>query len=580
MKPTALFVALGILALVAGCATQAPEPEVVEAQAQPAPEPVEPAPEPVKERPFAPDTLYSLMVAELAGHQQRFDIALSNYVQQAYETRDLGVVARAARIARFMEEHRAALEMSVLWVELEPGNNEARVLAASELAEAGRLNEAFAHAEYLLAKGNPLLLQTVAAFAGKGTDIEREQLLAGLQALEASHADQQPLWMALALTYQQQGQFEPALAAVAKAVALEPDSNQAQALQARLRYQSGDQVGALRQMAVLVDTSPEDQRLRLQYARLLASTDLEKAAEQFEVLLADHPGDVDLQLSLGLIRFEQQRFDEAEVLFAELLDVERRRSTAHYYLARIAQEQRDYQSALNHYLKVEIGPDFMPALVQTLEILVAAGELEPAHTRMEAVRAKVPQTHERLYALEAEILAKYGHLDAAEQVLTQGLTQLPESTQLLYSRALVNERRDMIDLAERDLRRVIRFEPNNATALNALGYTLADRTERYQEAYELIKQAHLLKPDDAAIIDSLGWVQYRLGNYAEAILRLREALKLYPDPEIAAHLGEVLWVTGQQQEALEVWQAGIELNPRNSIIPNAMKRLGAEPADE
>ncbi|MBB3170139.1 tetratricopeptide repeat protein [Simiduia aestuariiviva] len=575
MKLPSLMITLLLVAHLIGCAGQ-PKDDSVTPEAVVAERP-QPVPMPVKDRPFTADTLYSLMVAELAGNQERFDIALANYVQQAIETRDLGVVARAARIARFLEVHRAAMEMSVLWVELEPDNNEARVLAASELAEAGRLNEAFVHAQYLLEQGNPLLLQTVAAYAGKGTDIAREQLLAGLLELRQAHGESQPLWMALALVYQQQAQLEDALAAVERAVSLEPENRQALALQARLRYQSGDQVGALRQMASLVDESPEDQRLRLQYARLLAATDLDRAADQFELLLADHPGDVDLLLSLALIRYEQQRYDAAQTLFTELLAAERRRSAAHYYLARIAQLQSDYQTALNHYLKVELGPDFMPALVQTLEILVAAKELDAAHARMAAVREKVPQQSERLYALEAEILAKYGHLDPAEAVLTQGLVQAPDSTQLLYSRALVNERRDMLELSERDLRRVIRFEPNNATALNALGYTLADRTDRYEEAYELIRQAHMLKPDDAAIVDSLGWVHYRLGNYAEALLRLREALKLYPDPEIASHLGEVLWVTGQQSEALEVWQKGISLDPQSDIIPAAMKRLGVQP---
>ena len=560
LLPIATLLTATALAGLTGCSnlqSEAPKQEPLVADITP-----EPVAEPVKDRPFTPETLYSLMVAELAGNQERFDIALANYVQQAYQTRDVGVVARAARIARFLEVHRAALDMSLLWV---------------ELSEAGRLNEAFGHARFLLDQGNPLLLQTVAAYASKGTDIEQEQLQKGLEALKAEHATSQPLWMALALVYQQQERLAQAGEAVEQAIALDPQHTQAQALQARLRYQSGDQVGALRQMASLVDKSPDDQRLRLQYARLLASTNLEKAADQFEVLLADNPNDPDLQLSLALIRFEQEKFTAAQQQFEQLTDVDNRRSTAHYYLARIAQSQANYQAALNHYLKVELGPDFMPALVQTLEILVAAGELEPAHTRMEAVREKVPQQAERLFALEAEIYAKYDHLDSSESLLTQGLKAFPESTRLLYSRAMVNERRDKLDLTERDLRTVIRYEPNNAAALNALGFTLADRTERYEEAFTLIQQAHMLKPDDAAIVDSLGWVHYRLGNYSEALLRLREALKLYPDPEIAAHLGEVLWVTGRQAEALDVWQAGVKLDPQSEIIPDAMRRLGANP---
>ncbi|MDN3638398.1 tetratricopeptide repeat protein [Simiduia curdlanivorans] len=575
---TRLFIVAILFAALAGCASFDGPPAAVDAEQESvelSAELVEPEAVAPIERAFEPDTFYALLVAEMAGSRERFDIALGNYVQQAHKTRDPGVIARATRIARFLENRSAALEMSVLWVEVEPTNNEARVLAASELSEAGRLSEAFTHADYLAAQGNPMLLQTVAAYASKGTDIEREQLIEGLEALKPQYPEAVELWMALALAYQQQGLMDEATGAVKKAVKLDPEHFQAQALQARIRFQQGDQVGAIRQMAALVDTNPDDNRIRLQYARMLAGTDMVKAADQFEVLVQDNPHDADLLLSLALIRFEQKNFEQAQPLFEQLTDIESRRSTAYYYLARIAQQQGDFNDALNNYLKVELGPDFMPALVQTLEILVAAGELKPANARMQAVRKTVPQQVERLFALEAEVYGKYDHLDAAEQILSQGLAEVPDSTRLLFSRAMINERRNMLDLAELDFRKVIRYEPNNAMALNALGYTLADRTERYDEAYELIVQAHSLKPDDAAIIDSLGWVSYRMGNYTEALLRLQEAFSLFPDPEIAAHLGEVLWVTGDRAAALKVWREGVELNPSSELIPKVMKRLGA-----
>ncbi|BFM10290.1 proteolytic complex protein LbcA [Simiduia litorea] len=575
---TRLSIVAILLAALVGCAGLEKQPSVAETEQEldeAGVDVVEPEIAAPIARAFEPDTFYALLVAEMAGSRERFDIALGNYVQQAHKTRDPGVIARATRIARFLENRSAALEMSVLWVEVEPENNEARVLAASELSEAGRLSEAFTHADYLAAQGNPMLLQTVAAYASKGTDIEREQLIVGLETLKPQYPDAVELWMALALAYQQQGLMDQAVAAVKKAVKLDPEHFQAQALQARIRFQQGDQVGAIRQMAALVDTNPGDNRIRLQYARMLAGTDMVKAADQFEVLVQDNPHDADLLLSLALIRFEQKNFEPAKALFEQLTDIESRRSTAYYYLARIAQQQGDFNDALNNYLKVELGPDFMPALVQTLEILVAAGELKPANARMQAVRKTVPQQVERLFALEAEVYGKYDHLEAAEQILSQGLAVVPDSTRLLFSRAMINERRNMLDLAELDFRKVIRYEPNNAMALNALGYTLADRTDRFDEAYELIVQAHTLKPDDAAIIDSLGWVSYRMGNYTEALLRLKEAYTLFPDPEIAAHLGEVLWVTGDRAAALDVWREGIELNPNSDLIPAVMQRLGA-----
>ncbi len=141
---------------------------------------------------------------------------------------------------------------------------------------------------------------------------------------------------------------------------------------------------------------------------------------------------------------------------------------------------------------------------------------------------------------------------------------------------MINEDRDFLELAEEDLRQVLKYQPNNANALNALGYTLADRTDRFEEAYDLITQALNIEPSNPAILDSMGWVQYRLGNYEEAELRLREALKAFPDDEIAAHLGEVLWVTGETEQAEIIWQQGLEINPDSKIIPNVMQRLKDE----
>ncbi len=552
-----------------------PTPEVAEDLAA-TPEP-EPAPPPPPARPFPVETLYSLLVAEVAGSRGRYDIALGNYVQEAHRTRDPGVAARAARIGRYLNAHQAALSSALLWVEIEPDNTEALFIASSELAEAGRLLESFQLSEKLLELGSTSIFQSIAARAAQTTDTERETLLSDFERLIQSYPDDMQLLVGKAMLLQQQNKLPRALDAVQQALLIEDDNIPAAVLEARLLFAMNQPQGALDRLLTLLEQNPNNQRLRLQYARLLTSIDLDLALEQFQLLVQQSPNNPELLLSLGLVANERGEKEIAARAFAQLLATGEHQDSAHYYLGRIAESDEDLTRALEHYLQVQQGQDFLPSLARAVDLFVQLGRVEDAHTKMSEVRDQYSQESVRLYQIEAQALARHQYLDEAEAVITEALTFNPDSTDLLFTRATINEQRDMIDLAENDFRTIIRYQPNNATALNALGYTLADRTQRYEEALVLIQQALEIEPNNAAIIDSMGWVQFRLGNYEEAILRLREALKALPDPEIAAHLGEVLWTTGDKEQAQQIWSEGLELDPSSDIIPSTIKRLESGP---
>ncbi|WP_166990525.1 tetratricopeptide repeat protein [Pseudomaricurvus alkylphenolicus] len=558
--------------LLQGCVNQLlqsdmepPAPEVEVA--------AEPEPAAVPERSFPAETLYALLVAEMAGSRERYDIALGNYVQQAHMTRDPGVAARATRIARYLNARQAALNTSLLWVEISPEDLEARFIAATELAQSGRLLEALEQSNYLLENHSTPIYQSIAARAAKATDTQREQLVEQYQQLQQLHPGNTELLIGLGLLYQQQNQPELALEKAREALAINNELIPAAVLEAKLLSQLKKPEEAIKRLAELLASHPENTRLRLQYARLLASLDLAKAQQQFALLVEKSPNDPEMLFSLALISHERDQLEDAKELFERLTQFDKRRSSAHYYLGRISEKQQRWDDALNHYIQVEPGPDFMAALLQTTDILVRGNQAEAANKRLSAARERFPSQAERFYLLEAEVLSKHLHLNSAEKVLTEGLGQFPASIQLLYSRAMVNEQLDMMGALETDLRTILKYDPNNATALNALGYTLADRTDRYEEAYVLISQALQIKPDDPAIIDSMGWVQYRLGNYEEALLRLRQAMQAFPDHEIAAHLGEVLWITGQKEEARLVWEEGLKLKPGSRVIPEVIDRL-------
>lgn len=579
VKPA--FIALSA-SLLWGCATvqqeqveASGEPKAVEDAAAKVETAQEPVAKPLPTREFPIETLYSLLVAEVAGNRGRYDIELGNYIQEAHRTRDPAVTAHATRIARYLDANQATLNTAQLWVELEPDNPEALYILATELAENGQLLDAFKHSERLLQLDSTPIFQSIAARAGQATDTQRESLLANFDRLLNSQPGDLQLLVGKGLLLELEGNFPEALAQVQKALAIREDDVSAVILEAQLLFQLERPQEALTRLLATLEQNPGNRRLRLQYARLLANVDLEQARDQFEILVEQSPEDSQLLLSLALVYGQLGDQERARESFVQLLEMGEQTDSAHYYLGRMDAQAGDSEEALGHYQQVEEGSNFLPALSQTMDILIGRGDIEEAQARMSSVRSRFGSQTEQFYLMEAQTLARYQHLKAAEDVLTEALTLHPSNTELLYSRAMIHEQRDRVALAETDLRTIIRYQPNNAMALNALGYTLADRTDRYEEAYQLISQALNIEPNDPSIIDSMGWVHYRLGNYEEAVLRLREAMKAFPDHEIAAHLGEVLWVMGETEEARAIWSRGLELKPDSGIIPEVMQRLEA-----
>ncbi len=546
--------------------------------AQPAPVAAPPAVTRIEDRPFEADTLYALLVAEFAGERKRFDVMLNNYAQQATATRDPGVTARATRIARFLNAHGTSLDMALLWTELEPWEPEAHYSAAAELVHVNRLDDAFNHALKLLEAGEVTGFDVIGARALHGGDLSvTEQLIGRYQSVIPRYPDHVPLHVGLSFLAQHAGELHLALESARKALTMEPDNFQAAGQEARVLQQMGLTDQALTKLGQLVERHPENQRLRLQYARALLKTDLRAAQSQFEQMLLSNPDDEDLITTLGLVQFERGLLQDAAQSFGQLLESAERQSTARYYLGRIALAQHEQELAIEHFSEVAPGPDYLPAMAQISEIYAARGQRPQALDILKKQRRATPientAQREGLYLLEANLESTGGRYAAALTLLTQALAELPESSRLFYSRAILYGNLDRLAEAEQDLRTVLALAPDNAAALNALGYTLADRTDRLAEAADLITRAHALTPDDPAVIDSLGWLEYRRGNLDKALVNLRKAMEAMPDPEIAAHLGEVLWVSGKHDEARKVWKQGLALQPDAPIILETLKRF-------
>ena len=287
------------------------------------------------------------------------------------------------------------------------------------------------------------------------------------------------------------------------------------------------------------------------------------------------PDNADVVLSLGLMALESRRLVESKAYLTSVLSLNQRTSDAHYYLGRIADSQRDYETAIDHYSRVHSGEQQLDSQTRITELLALLGHVDQARFRLQRLRELNSGEDQQIHFLlvENKILRETGHHSEALDLLTSALEQYPDNVEILYARALAAEKLGQEDLFEQHLRTVLQIEPDNARALNALGYFLADRSRELDEAERYIRQAISIMPTDPAIIDSLGWLSYRQGNYAEALQLLRKAYQLLFDPEIAAHLGEVLWVSGDKKSATEVWNDALEQSPEDALLKGVIDRF-------
>jgi len=568
---------LAILLLITGCTTstivvdagEPGSPAVFEEAVT-----AEPPDEPTYDiRPFSSDSLYNLLVAEFAGLRNDVETSLEIYLQEARKTRDPGVVNRAIRIANFMNRPDSVVEMAELWADIEPENIEARGLAAYSLAREGRVLEAFPHAEYLLFRGDGEYFKSLAAYADNTTEEEQRRLIELFEDLESRSPNHPDLIFAIAMLQRQVGDIDQAIARTRQLQASGQSDESVSLLLAQLLHQSGDKTSALESLEKALEDNPDSKRLRLQYARLLSEKDLKLAREQMVLLVEKFPDDTNLVYSLGLINQEMGFQDDAIRIFTDLVQSNRKTGDAHFQLGRIAEMDGRQDDARRHYLQVRQGDNIAAAGSRLVKLITEREGLEAARLYLSRMRTDHPNLAVEFFQIESELLQKKNQLDSAYQVLSDSLESYPDNISLLYARSVVSAKREDMSATEKDLRAILSLDENNATALNALGYTLLNLSDRYDEAALLLHRANDLNPDDPAITDSLGWLYFRQGAYDKALEYLRRAFAVFPDPEVAAHLGEVLWTVGNRTEAETIWRQALQKDPDSSILLETMRRL-------
>lgn len=406
------------------------------------------------------------------------------------------------------------------------------------------------------------------------TEGSRELWLESLTPLTQHYSKNQALLFNVASLHQQQANYETALSITKQLLTLNKKYYPAWGLKSRLQSSMGNHSEALTTINQALEHFKQDKAFTLLKARLLIKNkNIPLARDAFQEIADTYPLDAQVLLPLALTHLELSEHNEAKAALQKLLNLHQMENEAHYYLGRIAQHRKEYEQALQHYQAMIAGREFLAAQNGIVQIYLAQDKIEPALTHIRKMRIEDSKHKQAYFLMEVDLLNRTHQYEASLEVLNDALKAYADNTDLRYSRAMVSEKLGNIDQLEEDLGYIIEKNPKNATALNALGYTLADHTRRLDEALDLIQQARALSPTDPAIIDSLGWVYYRMGKIDESLKLLEEAYKVFPDPEVAAHLGEVLWQMGEHDKARDIWQEGLQKQPASQIIKDTLDRL-------
>lgn len=527
-------------------------------------------------RNFSSETLYQLLLAELELRRGDLDSATDRYIAEARITRDPGVVASAARLAMMSRDTDRAAEMALLWSEIAPDDPDALQAAALALIRNGDFDGALQRLSDLRASGSEGHFTYLAVHADEVSPRDRAGLLKALAELQSRWPADKDLAFARAVLLERDEQPAAALEALAPLGAGDY-GNDALLLRARLLEETGDAAGAIRWLRDAIARGGDVSRLRYALARMLVDADdLAGAKVQFDALLESVGENPEILLSQALISLQGARLDEAVEYLDRLLRTGRRQDTANLYLGITAQRRGDVDAALQAWSRVRPGFEYTRAQAGAARLALDQGGRSGLRDYLDRQRDMHPDQAVTLWLLEGQTLLDAGRAEPAVDALDVGLDAFPGDQDLLYARAMAHDAAGDLAGLERDLRTLVQAHPDDAMALNALGYTLADRTDRLDEARGFIERALALAPDEPAYVDSLGWLEFRTGDLGRARTLLTQAFAAMHDAEVAAHLGEVMWTQGDRAAARGVWASGLALEQGSELLPETILRLAGQ----
>ena len=527
---------------------------------------------------FTAEQLYQTIISELGAQRGILDYAGDSYFDLALETKDLGIIRRAVQFASANSDLNALLQLGLLWSDIDPTDPAPELMLSFQFLETGNYEQALSHMARVIELGGDIDFSALSTRTGQLDASTRANLIANLRQLAREFSDQQTIQLTLVQLLAQNGDYREALTEFEQLLELTELSPRLVLLQAQILQSAGETDGALETLKEGVRQFKDSRNLRLSFAQLLIQNEsFELAQEQFAKIMERNPEDWEALFSMALLNVELEQFDQASDKFSQLVQADQRTDEANYYLGYVNEQRSNLQLAIQAYRDVRIGTqNFLAAQQQATRLAIQLGELDSAHAHLSQLSRGQPRLEILFRTIESGALIQAGHLEKAGDILDRALNKYPNETDLLFARVLLFDSLGDKSGSEQDLKQIILMKPEDSRALNHLGYLLADQTDRYEEALELIERAIAISPDDPAIIDSLGWAQFKLGRYEEALTNLRRAYLVFPDAEVASHVGEVLWIMGREQEAVEVWRGALKNQPDSDLIKEVVNRLQAD----
>ena len=527
---------------------------------------------------LTPDLIFKLLMGEVALDRNQPRVGLRLLMDAARQTNDPRVAQRVTEVAMKERQFKEAMEAASLWLKHDPTSAQARQLMAALLVNQQRLADAQPYLEQWLSAdktrlGSNLvqLTQLLARYKDK------KAALSLLKTLAAPYADNAQAHVAVAQAAWSASEPELSLTEARAALAIAPDMELAALFVAQaLQLHSDEEAMAF--VADYLKRYPTAIDVRMSFTRLLVNKKkVNEALEQFELLTAGAPQNPKLEINIATLALSLEQWDVAEAHFKAALSAGfSDPDIIALSLGEIEERRKHYVEALKWYAEVKPGERYVNAQARYAAVLVKQGNLEAGNRHLEMLLEQNTNVQIQLIQAQANLLREAKAYQRAFDVLDKALKSHPDVVDLLYDQGMMAEKIERFDVLEKNFRRVIQLRPDNAQAYNALGYTLADRKIRLSEANQLIKKALELSPNDPYILDSQGWVYFRLGELRQAESVLRQAFKLRPEAEVGAHLGEVLWENNQREEAKRLWTDLIKNNAANETLLETIKRLAAD----
>lgn len=519
--------------------------------------------------------VYTFLLADIAAQRGQTELAAQAYLELAKTTRDLRAARRAAQLSYESRQMEQTLEAFKLWNELEPQAVMPRQMLATVLVSGGKLEEARPYLVELLASDSKnagrIFMQLYPLFARYGDKVAVYKLLRELAQPYPHFAEMH--WV-LAQTAEDANQHEAALGEVRKAREMRPEWELPVLLEAQLKMKAAP-AETLAGVKKYLSEYPAANEVRLFYARsLLEQKQYQESRIQFQYLLKQKPDNAELAFAIALLSIQLGELDRAEKELMQTLSVGRKdSSTVHYYLGQLQEAKKSEAMALQEYQQVKEGEYLFQSRLRMAYLLFKAKKLNEARAVLHQTTPRNIQQSAQLVLTEAQILRDAQQYDAAFKVLSKGLEKQPNHPDMLYEAAMTADKQGKPLVFEEMLRKLIKVAPDHAHAYNALGYALLERRERLAEAMQLVEKAYQLDPDSAAIMDSMGWGYYLTGNMSKSLEFMRRAYAAFPDPEVAAHLGEVLWQQGARDEAKSIWQENLKKNPDSAALKAVTRKF-------